>query len=628
MHVIGTAGHIDHGKSTLVQALTGINPDRLIEEQKRGMTIELGFAWLTLPSGREASVVDVPGHERFIRHMLAGAGGVDVALLVVAADEGVMPQTREHLDILDLLGVSRGVVALTKSDLVDDEWVALVQEDVRASLAHTTLKGVELIPVSATTGAGLDDLRAALDRALDAAPPHADRARPHLPVDRVFTLTGFGTVVTGTLLDGSFGVGQDVEIAPRATRARIRGLQAHKTTLERALPGGRVAINLAGVSTEEVARGDVLALPGLLPPASLLDVRLRAVGDLVAPLTHNMPVTVHTGAAEVAAKLSLLDHETLGAGDEGWVQLRLASPIAVGRGDRVVLRRPSPSATLAGGMVVDAHPARHRRFVAGVLQHLETLAAGTPEERIQDALAGSVFRSIGDVAARADLSPDEAAAMLTALGEAGTMHQAGALWSSASTWAAVSAAARALLAPYHERYPWRRGLSSEEMRTRLRLAPEVWGAAGGALMAEDVVKVWGDVVGLHEHTPHLSPGQEGRAAAVRTALAAAPYTPPTLGDIPGVDAALLEALGESGEIVEIAPGLYLGRAAYDAMVAATLEIIDEADVVTVAALRDRFGTSRKYALAILEHLDDERITRRAGDNRVRGPRARLSSTDG
>lgn len=624
MHVIGTAGHIDHGKSTLVQALTGINPDRLIEEQRRGMTIELGFAWVRLPSGREASVVDVPGHERFIRHMLAGAGGVDVALLVVAADEGVMPQTREHLDILDLLGVSRGVVALTKSDLVDDEWLALVQEDVRDTIARTTLRDAELIPVSATTGAGLDALRAALDHALDAAPPHADRARPHLPVDRVFTLTGFGTIVTGTLLDGSFGVGQDVEIAPRASRARIRGLQAHKTTLARALPGGRVAVNLAGVSTEDVARGDVLTLPGLLPPASLLDVRLRAVGDLAAPLTHNMPVTVHTGAAEVAAKLSLLDHDVLGPGDVGWVQLRLAEPIAAGRGDRVVVRRPSPSATLAGGMVVDARPARHRRFVASVLRHLETLGAGTPQEKVQDALAGSVFRSTAEVAARADLSVDEAAATLAMLRDAAMLHQTNALWSSISTWADVVATVGALLTSYHERYPWRRGLSNEELRGRLKLPSEVWGEVARSLEDEAVVKLRGDVVSLNDHTPHLSADQEERSSPVRAALAAEPYAPPTLGDIAGVDAALLEALVESRDIILIAPGLYLAHAAYDAMVAAVLEIIDTEGAVTVAALRDRFGTSRKYALALLEHLDDERMTRRVGDNRVRGPKARLA----
>ncbi len=629
MHVIGTAGHIDHGKSTLVHALTGIDPDRLSEEKRRGMTIELGFAWLRLPSGREASVVDVPGHERFIRQMLAGAGGVDVALLVVAADEGVMPQTREHLQILDLLGVSRGVVALTKRDLVDEEWLELVRDDVQTALAGTTLARALIVPCSATTGAGLDELRAALDQALDLALEHPDRGRPHLPVDRVFTLAGFGTVVTGTLLDGSLAVGQEVEIAPGGRRARVRGLQAHKTKLERVQPGGRVAVNLAGVSTEEVARGDIVALPGAIPPAVRLDVRLRAVADLDAPLTHNMPVTVHTGAAEVAGRLGLLDRAELEPGDEGWVQLRLAAPVAAMRGDRVVVRRPSPSATLAGGVIVDAQPARHRRFVPRVLQHLEVTAAGTPEDRVLDVLAGSgargdsgeSFLTLDDVAARANLPLAEAQGALDAMLAAGQVYQAAPYWCSAGIWDGVVGRARAVLAPYHQRYPLRRGLPSEELRTRLRLAPDVWNAVAPALQDAGVVRLYGEVVALATHEPRFTPTQERAAALVRETLAAQPYTPPAPGELPGVDAPLLEALVERGEIVPIAEGVYLGQAAYDEMVATVLETIDAQGSVTVAVLRDRFGTSRKYALALLERLDDERVTRRVGDARVRGSRA-------
>src|ERR671938_559248 len=555
LHVIGTAGHIDHGKSTLVHALTGIDPDRLAEEKRRGMTIELGFAWLRLPSGREASVVDVPGHGRFIRHMLAGAGGVDVALLVVAADEGVMPQTREHLDILDLLGVSCGVVALTKRDLVDDEWLELVREDVRATLAGTSLEGAELVACSATTGAGLDELCAALDAALDAAWPHPDRGRPHLPVDRVFTLAGFGTVVTGTLLEGTLQVGQDVEIAPRGLRARVRGLQAHKSKLDRAAPGGRVAVNLAGVAVEEVSRGDVVTLPGAIPPAVRLDVRLRAVGGLVAPLTHNMPVTVHTGAAEVAGRLGLLDRPEL------------------------------------------------------------------------DALGAGSFQSTSEIASRADLAPDDARRTLDALAAAGRVHRAGTLWCGASYWNDLVARAREALAAHHTRYPLRRGPPAEELRVRLRLSPEAWSAAARALDEEGAVRLLGEVVALAEHEPRFTPAQERAADLVRQTLAAQPYAPPALADLPGVDAELLEALVERGEVVAIADGVHLGRAAYEEMVAAALEAIDAQGSVTVAALRDRFGTSRKYALALLEHLDDERITRRVGDARVRGSRAPRGSGD-
>ncbi len=624
MHVIGAAGHIDHGKSTLVQALTGINPDRLAEEQRRGMTIELGFAWLRLPSGREASVVDAPGHERFIRHMLAGAGGVDVALLVIAADEGVMPQTREHLDILDLLGVSAGVVALTKADLVDAEWLELVREDVRAALAGTTLRDAPAIPCSALTGLGLDDLRAALDQALDEAPPHPDRGRPHLPVDRVFTLSGFGTIVTGTLLDGALAVGQEVEIAPGGRVARIRGLQTHKTKLERAAPGGRVAVNLAGVATDEVARGDVLALPHTLPPAVRLDVRLRAVGGLDAPLTHNMPVTVHTGAAEVSARLGLLDRAELAAGDEGWAQLRLSEPIAAQRGDRVVVRRPSPSATLGGGVIVDAQPARHRRFAPRVLRHLETLAAGSPEDRALDALAGPTLLRPDDIAARADLPVVEVGVALDGLFAAGLVRRAGPYWLGAGTWDDLVARVRDALTAYHTRYPLRRGLPAEELRARLRLTSEIWPPVASALEEAGLARLHGgESVALAQYEPRFSPAQQQVVARVKEALASQPYAPPALAELPGLDAPLLEALVERGEVVRIADGVHLGRAAYDEMAAAALEMIDAAGSVTVATLRDRFGASRKYALALLEHLDDERITRRVGDARVRGSRARV-----
>ena len=623
MHVIGTAGHIDHGKSTLVHALTGIDPDRLAEEKRRGMTIELGFAWLRLPSGREASVVDVPGHERFIRHMLAGAGGVDVALLVVAADEGVMPQTREHLDILDLLGVSCGVVAITKCDLVDADWLDLVGEDVRSALNGTMLEGAKLVACSATNGDGLDELRNALDTALDTAPPHPDRGRPHLPIDRVFTLAGFGTVVTGTLLDGSLSVGQEIEIAPSGLRARIRGLQTHRSKLERALPGGRVAVNLAGIPTEDVSRGDVVTLPGAIPAAVRLDARIRAVGDLAAPLTHNMPVTVHSGAAEVAGRLSLLDRDELEPGAAGWTQLRLAAPIAAMRGDRVIVRRPSPSTTLAGGVVVDAQPARHRRRAPRVLRHLEIAAAGTPEDRVLDALGAAGLLRADEIARRADLELDAAQRVLAGLSAADRAHAAGPFWCSVTYWDDLKSRTRAALATYHDRYPLRRGLPAEELRMRLILPQDAWAGVGPALAVDNAARLLGDAVALPEHEPRFTTAQQQAVALIQEVLASQPYAPPSVADLSGVDPAVIEALVERGEVVNIAAGVHLGRAAYDEMVAAALETIDAEGSVTVATLRDRFGTSRKYALSLLEHLDDERITRRVGDARVRGSRASL-----
>ncbi|HZU78032.1 MAG TPA: selenocysteine-specific translation elongation factor, partial [Dehalococcoidia bacterium] len=293
MYVLGTAGHVDHGKSTLVEALTGIDPDRLREEKERGMTIDLGFAWLTLPNGGEVSIVDVPGHERFIKNMLAGVGGIDLALLVVAADEGVMPQTREHLAILDLLGIHSGVVALTKADLVEQDWLELVQADVEETLAGTTLQGAPIVPCSAMTGQGLPELLAAIEAALAGTPAKRDIGRPRLPIDRAFTIAGFGTVVTGTLIDGSLRVGQELVVEPGRLRTRARGLQSHRQKVESLPPGTRAAVNVAGLATEELRRGMVLTTPGWLEPTIAVDVRLQAVRDLARPVRHNAQVTFH-----------------------------------------------------------------------------------------------------------------------------------------------------------------------------------------------------------------------------------------------------------------------------------------------------------------------------------------------
>src|SRR5438874_1147326 len=333
MYVIGTAGHVDHGKSLLVEALTGIDPDRLREEKARGMTIDLGFAWLTLPSGRTISIVDVPGHERFIKNMLAGVGGIDAALLVVAADDGVMPQTREHLAILDLLAVRRGVVAITKRDLVEPEWLALVQRDIVETLAPTTLAGSPMIACSAVTREGLPQLLQLLDAAIDDLPPKRDIRRPRLPIDRVFTISGFGTVVTGTLVDGTLSTGAEIEVVPGELRGRVRTMQSHRDTVECALPGTRTALNVNGIGKDELRRGMILTTPGWLTAATAVDMRLRALADLAHPIRHNMKVSFHSGADEANAHVRLLDADQLFAGDVGWAQIRLETPVAVVRAD-------------------------------------------------------------------------------------------------------------------------------------------------------------------------------------------------------------------------------------------------------------------------------------------------------
>ena len=617
MQVIGTAGHIDHGKSTLVHALTGIDPDRLREEKERGMTIELGFAWFTLPNGQQVSVVDVPGHERFIRHMLAGVGGIDVALLVVAADEGIMPQTREHLDILNLLGVRHGVVALTKRDLVDEEWLELVSTDVREALEGASLSGSPLVACSSTTGAGLPELVLALQEALAAAPRRPDRGRPHLPIDRVFTLSGFGTVVTGTLLDGTLEVGQEVEIQPSGRKGRIRGLQTHRTKVNQAGPGQRVAVNIAGVTTDDIARGDVLCPPGLMTPSTLLDVQLRVLPDIARPLMHNMAVTLHTGSTEAMGRISLLDSQQLEGGQTGWVQLRLASPLAVLPGDRCIVRVPTPSETVGGGVIADVAPTRHRRFAPRVLAHLEVLARGDPHDLVAQALQEAGPQTPDDVARLTNLPSEAVGALLNDLLRDERVVLLGALWSATPWWSEREQRVSAELGAYHRQFPLRAGAPVEEVRARLGITPRVWSEALSRLTATNLARLDGDLLALYDHQIRFSGAQQKDADRYLAALHAQPFTPPTPAEL-GVPTEVADALVARREAVKVGDAIYLGREAYDQMVVGVVRQIEQSGSVSVAQMRDLFATSRKYSLALLEHLDGLRITRRVGDVRVRG----------
>jgi selenocysteine-specific elongation factor len=629
MYVIGTAGHVDHGKSTLVKALTGIDPDRLKEEKAREMTIDLGFAWLTLPSGKEVSVVDVPGHERFIKNMLAGVGGLDAAMLVIAADEGPMPQTAEHLSILHLLGVDRGVVALTKTDMVDEEWLVLVEEEVRERLKGTTLEGAPIVPVSARTGQGLDALLAALDMLLDATEPRADKGRPRLPIDRVFTMPGFGTIVTGTLTDGTLRAGQEVEIVPSGLRSRVRGLQSHKHKVESIGPGNRVAVNLVGLEVEQLSRGMVVTLPGVLRPSRRVDVHLNLLPDSPVTVEQNDPLDFFSGAAETPAQITLLDTDRLEPGGSAWAQLRLRDEVAVGRGDRFIVRLASPSITVGGGDVIDPHPRRHKRFHDETLTALQTLQRGTPEELVTQAL-GTTAQDAKAVIEKSGLEREQAAAALRSLVSGGEVmllsgddaalerSPSAAMLMSAAAFNETMRRARTLLEHFHRQQPLRRGMSKEELRNRLssvvppRAFPHAM-AAGAArgLLAEDAT-----TMRLPDHKPTFSPAQQAQVDALRKAHATSPYSPPTPAEM-GTDPDVLAALIDSGELVRLDDTIVYTSAALDGMRERILRAIDEQGEVNVATLRDLFGTTRKYAIPLLEYLDEHKVTRRVGDVRVR-----------
>ncbi len=618
MRVIGTAGHVDHGKSTLVKALTGIDPDRLKEEKERQMTIDLGFAWLTLPSGQSVSIVDVPGHEAFIKNMLAGVGGIDAALLVIAADEGVMPQTREHLAILDLLHIKGGLVALTKKDLVDAEWLDLVTADVRQILANTVLARAPIIPVSAKTREGLPELLDALERVLQTVPPKSDVGKPRLPIDRVFSMPGFGTVVTGTLIDGALAVGDEVEIVPGAKRGRIRGVQSHKEKLERALPGRRVALNLASLSVEDLQRGQVVTLPGLYRVTTLLDARVHYLPDAPKPLAHNAQVDFFTGAVQVIARVRLLEHEELKPGESGWVQFHLAAPIVVAKNDRFIFRSPSPSVTLGGGIVVDPHPAaRHRRFKPEVLARLETLARGTPEEIVWQFLTarGSTPAEIKDILSGTGLNEASVAQALSA--QAANLVVLGTLYLTAPHWRTLAEKIRTLLSEYHRQYPLRAGLPREELKSRLGLAPRVFERVLERAALENILVANEDVVRQPDFVVTFTPELQKKIDALLAQFHRAPYTPPSAQDAEaaiGIEA--VNALVAQGTLVRLNDQVLLTPQALQTMHAWVVTTIQTHGAVTVAQVRDHFNTSRKYAVALLEYLDEKRVTKRVGDARV------------
>jgi selenocysteine-specific elongation factor len=619
-YVIGTAGHVDHGKSTLVEALTGIDPDRLAEEKEREMTIDLGFAWLTLPGGQSVGVVDVPGHRDFIENMLAGVGGIDLAMLVIAADESIMPQTREHLAILDLLHVPAGIVVLTKIDLIDDpEWLELVKLEVEEFLAGTRFERVPIVPVSARTGAGLDDLLATLDAALAERPPRPDRGRPRLPVDRVFSISGFGTVVTGTLSDGSFRVGQEVEIAPRGLKARIRGLQSHKEAIEKAVPGSRVAVNLSGIDTDDVVRGDVIAHPGLLHGTTLIDVFFRHLPDIDRPLKHNTAVKFFTGATEAVAHTRLVGDQELAPGGEGWLQLRLEQPLAVDRGDRFILRYPSPAQTIGGGFVLDAHPPhRWRRFKPEVIARFETLAAGTPAELILHALEAQTALAAAQVRQVTGLTAEETAEGVKLLTAQGNVLALPGEWLMArSRWAMLAERIRQELAGYHAAFPLKAGMPREALRSRLEADPRLFGGIMRLAADEGILIDEGALVRLPGHAVRFTDQQEAAVAQLVAQIEANPYSPPSPKDavvLVGPD--VLQALVDRGDLVLISADVLFDARTYHHLVRQVEEFVQASGSITVAQARDLFNTSRKYVLALLEHLDGIGVTKRVGDERI------------
>ena len=631
MRVIGTAGHVDHGKSTLIAALTGTHPDRLKEEQAREMTIELGFGWLTLPNGEEVGIVDVPGHRDFIENMLSGIGGIDAALLVIAADEGVMPQTKEHLAILDLLQIPAGLIVLTKTDLASDSgWLDLVETDIRAAVKDTVMQDAPILRVSAKTKTGLDNLISNLQSLLQQKPARLDQARQRLPIDRVFSMSGFGTVVTGTLSDGHLAIGDEVEILPSHQRGRVRGLQTHKKKEETAIPGSRTAVNISGVNTEQIQRGEAVAHPGQYQTTRRLDARFRLLKDASSSLKHSSEVKFFVGASETIANLRLLGTEEIKPGEEAWIQLELRDEVVAVRGDRYILRRPSPGETLGGGVIVDHQPkGRHKRFDENVLKSLASLAQGSPADVLLEAALALNAASIKEIATRSRLESENAESALKELIESGQLIlledgepkiTSDILAVALPHWNALNGKILQIVESYHKSYPLRRGIPREELKSKLKLSPRVFNAILTQHAARNTLIDSRGVVSKSGHEIQFDSGQQAKVQGLMRKFESNPFGPPSVKESQAeVGEEVFDALIESGELITVSQDVVFRKQDYDLMVKKIRGAIQQKGQVTLAEVRDMLDTTRKYVQALLEHLDATGVTMRDGDYRKLRP---------
>ncbi len=627
--ILGTAGHIDHGKSALIKALTGIDPDRLKEEKLRGITIELGFAYLTLPTGQRLGIVDVPGHERFVRHMVAGASGMDLVALVIAADEGVMPQTREHLEICQLLRVKQGLVVLTKVDLVEADWLELVEEEVREALKGTFLEGAPIVRFSSVTGFGKDELLATLAELAARVPPKPPTGIFRLPIDRVFTIKGFGTVVTGTAISGHLKVGEAAVVYPPGFKARVRGLQVHGAAVEEAVAGNRTAVNFQGLEKEELERGMVVAPPGALISSRRLDAYLEILPSAPRPLKHRQAVRLHTGTSERVSMPLILAADELTPGASGYVQFFLRDALALKPGDRFVIRSFSPAFTWGGGGILHVNPGRHKRFQETVLKGLETLRQGSYEDQLRFYLneAGAAGRSQAELAALLPWDAAELAVLLSGLTSQGQIL----LYDQENQRYLLTATARELeqqihqhLAAYHRQHPLKPGLSKEELRRKLPAQMEVrlFNFLLAALAQKKQVALEKDLVRLATHKVILAGDQEDFLKRLEALYQKGQLSPPTLKEVAAALTAplaqiqqLLPVLINQGRLVKVKEDLYFHQEAIAQLKSALVDFLKKNKEITVIQFKDLTQTSRKFTIPLLEYFDTTRTTVRVGETR-------------
>lgn len=631
--IIGTAGHIDHGKTTLIKALTGIDTDRLKEEKARGITIDLGFAHMKLPSGTTLGIVDVPGHEKFVRHMVAGAGGMDLVLLVIAADEGIMPQTREHLDILRLLKVSRGITVLTKADMVEEDWLKLVTLEVEDFLRGTFLQDSPILPVSSVTGEGVPQLLKAIEEMALAAMSKNLKAPFRLPVDRIFTLKGYGTVVTGTVLSGNAETGEEVEVYPRQIRTRIKSIEVHKALVPKAEAEQRAALNLADLKVKDIARGDVIAPVGLLLSVTGLYVQCRLLSTSPYPLKTRQRVRFHVGTKEALGRIYLIDKESFNPAEEGFFYIALEEPVACAYGDQFIIRSFSPVTTLGGGMVLYPNPRKlkraHRTNGLEVLKKAYTLGAA---EGIMGLLStfGPRVMDLNEICRYLGKSREEVKEIIENLVIQRRVKRLKVGHNEAfldkSHYRDITKNAREILSEYHKNRPLKEGLGKEELRNRLCLEPKIFDALMELWSADEVLEVTAEIVKLKDFKIALTDAERELYRQILGIYQSAFATPPEVKEViskispsrPTQVTTVIGILSREGKLVEIGEELYISTEVVEKAKDLLRSHFSEQAILTVAQFRDLLNTTRKYALPLLEYLDRQKITIRFQDARKAG----------
>lgn len=627
--VLGTAGHIDHGKTSLVKALSGVDTDRLKEEKERGITIELGFTFLDLPSGIRLGIVDVPGHERFVKHMVAGAWGIDLVALVIAADEGVKPQTREHLDICALLKVKKGLIVLTKIDLVDTELLDLVKEEVTDAVRHTFLMEAPILCVSSTTGEGIPELISVLDDLAKGVKDRSAEGLFRLPIDRVFTMRGFGTVVTGTVIGGRITLGETLEILPSRKEGKIRNIQVYNQTVEKAEAGQRAAINLQGVEVSDINRGDVLARPHTLSPTRILDAYLEYLPHAQRPLKNRAILRFHIGTLLASASIYLLDREELLPGEAGFVQLRLDRPVVALSGDRFVIRGASLIQTCGGGVILDTQPEKHKRFSEKVISELTLLRDGNSGEALRQHIlhAGVEGAILNDLLNRVSISPQEARDILGRRVEKGELiliDPEKMKVVDMSHYQRLGETISTQLKEFHSRYPMKSGLAKEELRTKL--SPEVdvrlFQILLNDLIQSGKIVLEKDKLRLPGHRVSSS-DEKGLVNRVEEALMKGGLQPPSPKELSEAWSekeeqvqAVFEHLVHEGILVKIKGSIYFHRAHFENLKERLIHFLKTNHEITTPQFKEMTGASRKYVIPLIEYFDQIKLTLRLGDKRI------------